>query len=45
MERLNRDCDDQRQAIVNAESTIQGAQQNFASLGQILVLRGGFGSK
>ena len=35
MERLNRDCDDQRQAIVNAETTIEGVQDEFSSLGLV----------
>ena len=37
MERLGRECDDQRQAIVNAESTIQGVQDEFVSLGLVTV--------
>ena len=37
MERLGREYDDQRQAIVNAESTIQGVQDEFVSLGLVTV--------
>lgn len=35
MERLGRDCDDQKQAIVDAESTIQDVQQEFSVLGLV----------
>ena len=36
-ERLGREYDDQRQAIVNTESTIQGVQDEFVSLGLVTV--------
>ena len=32
MERLDRDCDDKMQSIINAERTIQGTQYDFSSL-------------
>ena len=35
MERLCRDCDDQKQAMSNSERTIERAQDEFASLGLV----------
>ena len=35
MERLDRDCDDQKQEIANAKRTIEGIKVEFTSLGLV----------
>ena len=35
MERLGRDCDDQKQVIANLERNIEGIQDKFSSLGLV----------